>query len=245
MDNNQRDNRYRKQGIIGTILFHALLILFLCLAAMTTTPPEEEALILDYGAGGGSAGSSGSPAPAQSAPAESEPAPSQPAASAPAEPVAKADGETKDTQDFEEAAALREAKRKAEAEEIARKAAEEKANAEAKAKAEAEAKAKAAADAKAAAEAMGFLVVTKSGYEADDIIGTVAAKSDALLYDSYIYTGDRDSLQLISSHTKVLLAKNKGNVLFDEKLFFSEYGVNASQFVDVKALMGDSSDNIP
>ncbi len=99
--------------------------------------------------------------------------------------------------------------------------------------------------AKASAEAMGFMLITKSGYEADDIIGTVAAKADTAGIDAYVYTGDRDSLQLISEHTRILLAKNKGNVIFDRKLFFSEYGVYPEQFVDVKALMGDSSDNIP
>ena len=58
-------------------------------------------------------------------------------------------------------------------------------------------------------------------------------------------TGDRDSLQLIGAHTGVLLAKTKETVWFDEAQFRSVYGVESSQFVDVKALMGDSSDNIP
>ena len=100
--------------------------------------------------------------------------------------------------------------------------------------------------AKKIATALGFLVIESPGYEADDVIGTTAAMADRRGdIESYILTGDRDSLQLISDRTSVVLAKNKEDVLFDRVRFKEEYGVDPEQFVDVKALMGDSSDNIP
>ena len=99
--------------------------------------------------------------------------------------------------------------------------------------------------AKEAASAMGYSVVTCAGYEADDIIGTLAAEAGCRDVEAYILTGDRDSLQLIGGNTRVILAKTKGDVIFDRALFREEYGIDPEQFVDVKALMGDSSDNIP
>lgn len=100
--------------------------------------------------------------------------------------------------------------------------------------------------AKRAADALGFLVIECPGFEADDIIGTSArlAKETGDI-QTYILTGDRDSLQLIDSTTTVILAKTKEDVTFDEAYFRGEYGISPAQFVDVKALMGDSSDNIP
>ena len=92
---------------------------------------------------------------------------------------------------------------------------------------------------------MGFTVIELEGYEADDILGTVSAKSAELGIHSYLLTGDRDSLQLIDDNTTVLLATNKETLNFDKELFVSTYGILPSQFADVKALMGDSSDNIP
>ena len=62
---------------------------------------------------------------------------------------------------------------------------------------------------------------------------------------TYVATGDRDSLQLISDKTNVVLATNTEPLLFDTEAFIEKYGVRPEQFVDVKALMGDSSDNIP
>ncbi len=93
---------------------------------------------------------------------------------------------------------------------------------------------------------LGFTVLSLEGYEADDIIGTVAsfAEIDPDTF-SYVLTGDRDSLQLISSSTNVLLAGNTDTVKYDVEAFVDKYGVRPEQFVDVKALMGDSSDNIP
>ncbi|MBS5724997.1 MAG: DNA polymerase I, partial [Clostridiales bacterium] len=100
--------------------------------------------------------------------------------------------------------------------------------------------------AKETAAAMGFHVLTCEGYEADDIIGTLCAKADA---DgdtrAYVLTGDRDSLQLITPACSVILAKTKEDILYDEARFTEEYGVRPEQLVDVKALMGDASDNIP
>lgn len=98
---------------------------------------------------------------------------------------------------------------------------------------------------KECAEILGFHVLEKEGYEADDILGTVAkmaAEQGALCY---ILTGDRDALQLISPQTHVLLATNSDTIDMDEAAFSEKYGVLPSQFVDVKALMGDASDHIP
>ena len=99
--------------------------------------------------------------------------------------------------------------------------------------------------AKDAASAMGAAVVTCEGYEADDIIGTVAAEAVSRGVEAYVLTGDRDSLQLIGDNTRVILAKTKEDIIFDRSVFREEYGIDPEQFVDVKALMGDSSDNIP
>ncbi len=100
--------------------------------------------------------------------------------------------------------------------------------------------------AKTCARALGFAVLSCEGYEADDILGTLAelAKADGDI-ESYIVTGDRDALQLIDETTTVLLETNKGTVPFDKAYFTEQYGVTPDRFVDVKALMGDSSDNIP
>nr|MBQ5811219.1 DNA polymerase I [Clostridia bacterium] len=93
--------------------------------------------------------------------------------------------------------------------------------------------------------AMGLTVVEKEGYEADDIIGTLAYEGAKCGLDAYVLTGDRDSLQLIGDNVTVLLATNNDTINFDTAAFIEHYGVNPSQFVDVKAIMGDKSDNIP
>lgn len=92
--------------------------------------------------------------------------------------------------------------------------------------------------------AMGLHVLEKSGYEADDILGTLSTMADGDT-EVYVITGDRDSLQLIGEGVTVLLATNKETVKYDSARFTLEYGIEPSQFVDAKALMGDSSDNIP
>ncbi len=94
--------------------------------------------------------------------------------------------------------------------------------------------------------AMGYRVLELEGYEADDILGTLAQMCDESDdTDAYLMTGDRDALQLIDSHVHILLATNSETVDMDESKFTEKYGVPSSAFVDVKALMGDSSDNIP
>jgi len=101
--------------------------------------------------------------------------------------------------------------------------------------------------AKKCAEYMGFFLIEKEGYEADDILGTLSKLADEDGgTQSYILTGDKDSLQLISEQTHVILTKTKEDIIFDIAKFSEEYGnITPKTFVDVKALMGDSSDNIP
>ncbi len=99
--------------------------------------------------------------------------------------------------------------------------------------------------AKKVLRALGFLTLELEGYEADDILGTVAKKGETEGYETYVLTGDRDSLQLIDDHTKVLLVKNNETIPVDRHNFSEIYPVDLSVFVDLKALMGDSSDNIP
>ena len=94
--------------------------------------------------------------------------------------------------------------------------------------------------AKRAAEYLGFKVIECPGFEADDIIGTGARMAEENGIFTYILTGDRDSLQLITKMTTVVLAKTKEDVEFTEERFESEYGIKPAQFVDVKALMGDT-----
>ncbi len=99
--------------------------------------------------------------------------------------------------------------------------------------------------AKQVCEKFGYSVVSLEGYEADDIIGTCAAGSGEE-YDCYILTGDRDCLQLISDTSFVMLLTNNETILFDKARFAEKYsGLTPEKLVDLKALMGDSSDNIP
>ena len=101
-------------------------------------------------------------------------------------------------------------------------------------------------DAKECIALMGMTVMEMPGYEADDIQGTIAslAKDDEEL-SAYILTGDRDLLQLIDKRISVLLCTNSDVKLMDETAFVEEYEIPPRNFVDMKALMGDSSDNIP
>ena len=101
-------------------------------------------------------------------------------------------------------------------------------------------------EAKKLAAALGFTPVEIEGFEADDILGTVAAMAEKSPdTEAYILTGDRDALQLISPRVHVLLVTNTETIDYTPDKFFEKYGVTSAQFVDVKALMGDSSDNIP
>ena len=99
--------------------------------------------------------------------------------------------------------------------------------------------------AKKVLSAMGFTIIEKEGYEADDILGTVAKLAEQNGCESYILTGDRDSLQLIDGDTTVLLAKTNETVIVTPEKLKEMFSVSVAQFVDLKALMGDSSDNIP
>ncbi len=97
--------------------------------------------------------------------------------------------------------------------------------------------------------ALGFVMVSLEGYEADDILGTLAAAAEARGDECRLATGDRDSLQLAGPHTAVLLASTRAGrsetVVMDEAAVAEKYGVSPRQLIEVKALMGDTSDNIP
>ena len=100
--------------------------------------------------------------------------------------------------------------------------------------------------AKRAAAALGCQVIAMEGYEADDVLGTVSAAAErAGGIHTFLLTGDRDSLQLISPCTTVILAKTKEDILYTPEVFREEYGIEPIRLIDVKALMGDTSDNIP
>lgn len=97
--------------------------------------------------------------------------------------------------------------------------------------------------------AMNIPIYECQGWEADDVIGTVGKKCGEAGWDCVIVTGDRDSLQLIDKNVKVKLLITKPGqtaaTLYDEAAFRAEYGFDPIHLIDLKALMGDSSDNIP
>ena len=97
--------------------------------------------------------------------------------------------------------------------------------------------------------AMGVTILEKEGYEADDIIGTVAKLCEESEISCFIATGDKDDLQLASDKTKVILTVTKSGynetIIYDDKAVKEKYHVTPTEFIDVKALMGDPSDNIP
>lgn len=94
--------------------------------------------------------------------------------------------------------------------------------------------------------AMGIKYLECAGYEADDIIGTVSmwCEKDPE-YEALIVSSDKDLLQLISDETTVKLLKTKDYILMDRKTFNETYGFEPIHMIDLKALMGDASDNIP
>ena len=95
----------------------------------------------------------------------------------------------------------------------------------------------------------GYTCVECEGYEADDILGTLAYSLEQSGNECVISTGDRDSLQLISDKTRVLLAATKMGkpeiINYDKQALFEKYGLTPPEMIELKALMGDSSDNIP
>ncbi len=102
------------------------------------------------------------------------------------------------------------------------------------------------ADAKECLALMGLKILELPGYEADDIQGTIATMAHTNEdCESYVLSGDRDLLQLIDEKITVLLASNSDTSPIKEEQFYEKYGISPSAFVDMKALMGDSSDNIP
>ena len=93
-------------------------------------------------------------------------------------------------------------------------------------------------------ELLGVKTCAAAGYEADDIIGTLARQA-CENFKVIILTGDRDVLQLINPTTRVLLTKSATTELYNEKKFFDEYGFAPDRLIDYKGLRGDASDNIP
>ncbi|MCM1298606.1 MAG: DNA polymerase I [[Eubacterium] siraeum] len=93
--------------------------------------------------------------------------------------------------------------------------------------------------------AMGIAVVEREGWEADDILGTLSHAAELSGGTAVIATGDRDSFQLITDKVSVNLAGNKEDVLYTPSEIMEKYGVQPKQMIEIKALMGDSSDNIP
>lgn len=94
---------------------------------------------------------------------------------------------------------------------------------------------------------LGIKVFEIEGFEADDIIGTVSKFAEENDTEVFIVTGDKDALQLASDNTKVVITK-KGvteTAIYDKNTFINEFEITPTQFIDVKGLMGDKSDNIP
>ena len=97
---------------------------------------------------------------------------------------------------------------------------------------------------------LGFVMVSREGWEADDLLGTLSAAAAARGDECLLATGDRDSLQLVNDHVTVLLAATRGGrsetVPMDPEAIREKYGLeNPRQLIEVKSLMGDTSDNIP
>ena len=97
--------------------------------------------------------------------------------------------------------------------------------------------------------AMHIPIFECEGWEADDVLGTVGRLCGEDGWECVIVTGDRDSLQLVDEHVHVKLITTKGGqttaTLYDEAAFTAEYGFAPKRLIDLKSLMGDSSDNIP
>ncbi len=97
--------------------------------------------------------------------------------------------------------------------------------------------------------AMNISIYEKEGYEADDIIGTVSRICEEDGMECLILTGDKDDLQLASDNTKILLTATRMGAttteVYDASAVLNKYGVTPHEFIAVKALMGDTSDNIP
>lgn len=97
--------------------------------------------------------------------------------------------------------------------------------------------------------AMGIQVIEQAGYEADDLLGTISKHCEELGLDVSVVSGDRDLLQLATDKVKIRIPKTKRGTTEVEDYYAEDvckrYQVTPTQFIDVKALMGDASDNIP
>jgi len=95
--------------------------------------------------------------------------------------------------------------------------------------------------------ALGVPIFTKENYEADDVLGTLSVRGSTEGMDVIIVTGDRDALQLVNPHIKVLTSGKSfdDTIIYDEARVLERYGVRVDQFIDYKALLGDTSDNVP
>ena len=97
--------------------------------------------------------------------------------------------------------------------------------------------------------AMGIKIVELPGYEADDVLGTLAKQNEAKGMEVSLVSGDRDLLQIASEHIKIRIPKTKGGKTEIEDYYAKDveakYQVNPLQFIELKALMGDTADNIP
>ena len=97
--------------------------------------------------------------------------------------------------------------------------------------------------------AMNIPVISKAGLEADDLLGTMSRRAEAAGYEVTIVSGDRDLLQLATDHIKISIPKTKGGGTEVEEYYpadvMERYLVTPTEFIDVKALQGDTSDNIP
>lgn len=97
--------------------------------------------------------------------------------------------------------------------------------------------------------AMGVAIVTKEGYEADDLLGTIAGMAEKKGMDATILSGDRDLLQLATDHVLIRIPKTKGGKTevedYHAKEVLETYQVTPPQIIELKALMGDTADNIP
>jgi DNA polymerase-1 len=98
-------------------------------------------------------------------------------------------------------------------------------------------------------QVMGIECYEKDNFEADDILGTIATYADENNHECYILTGDKDDLQLASDNVSIVLVVTKSGDAVDTLMtaddIMAKYGVTPAQFIDAKAIMGDSSDNIP
>ena len=96
---------------------------------------------------------------------------------------------------------------------------------------------------------LGYKIVEKEGFEADDILGTLSQKCEEIGNDCIIATGDKDSLQLVSPHVSVRITATKFGkaevTLYDENKISETFNLTPTQLIDLKAIQGDTSDNIP